>query len=39
MEERPRGPFRLLAPVITPLVRLRNDRSLANLSRRLDRLA
>lgn len=36
MEERPRGAFRLLSPVITPLVRLRNDRSLANLSRRLE---
>jgi uncharacterized protein YndB with AHSA1/START domain len=33
MEERPRGVFRLLSPLITPLVRIRNDRSLANLSR------
>ena len=36
MEERPRGVFRLLSPFITPLVRLRNDRSLAKLSRRLE---
>lgn len=36
MEERPRGAFRVLSPVITPLVRLRNDRSLANLARLLE---
>ncbi len=36
MTERPRGLFRLLSPAIAPLVRLRNDRSLARLARRID---
>lgn len=39
MVERPRGLFRLLSPFITPLVRLRNDRSLAKLAERLERIA
>ncbi len=38
MEERPRGRFRVLAPVTAPLVRCRNDRSLARLARRIDGL-
>jgi uncharacterized protein YndB with AHSA1/START domain len=36
MKETPRGPFRLLAPLIAPLVKLRNDRSLSRLADRLD---
>jgi len=36
MTERPRGLFRLASPFISPLVRLRNDRSLARLSRQLE---
>lgn len=36
MKETPRGPFRPLAPLVAPLVKLRNDRSLARLARRLD---
>lgn len=36
MTETPRGPFRPLAPLIAPLVKLRNDRSLSRLARRLD---
>ncbi len=32
MDETPRGPFRLLTPVIAPLVKLRNDRSLQRLA-------
>lgn len=37
MTEVPRGRFRLLAPLIAPLVRMRNDRSLANLASMLER--
>lgn len=33
MTEVPRGRFRVLAPVIAPLVKARNDRSLARLAR------
>jgi uncharacterized protein YndB with AHSA1/START domain len=36
MTETPRGRFRLLAPIAAPLVKLRNDRSLQLLARRLD---
>jgi hypothetical protein len=35
MAERPTGPFRLVAPVVSPLVRLRNDHSLRRLARLL----
>ena len=36
MDERPAGRFRLLAPLIAPLVKLRNERSLRNLAALLD---
>jgi uncharacterized protein YndB with AHSA1/START domain len=36
MDERPVGRFRLIAPLIAPLVKLRNDRSLAHLSDLVD---
>ncbi len=36
MREIPKGPFKLLTPVVAPLIRMRNNRSLAALERRLD---
>jgi uncharacterized protein YndB with AHSA1/START domain len=36
LDETPRGAYRLLAPLISPLVRWRNDRSLARLAQLID---
>jgi hypothetical protein len=33
MVERPVGPFRIIAPLVAPLIKLRNDRSLERLAR------
>lgn len=36
MDETPRGAYRVLTPVLAPLVKLRNDRSLQRLARLID---